>query len=534
MAEGIAPAGTPFLRAQGISKSFPGVRALNNVSLELARGEVRALTGENGSGKSTLASVLSGLCQPDEGTLEFDGREVVLRSPAEAERVGIVAISQELTLAPHLSVAENICLGRLPRTRLGLIDWRSCRQRARAVLDLLEVRIDERSAVSDLEIELQQVVEIARALARDAKLLILDEATSSLSETATDRFLTIVEGLRDRGVTVLMITHRMPELYRSASSATVLRDGVVVGTVPLPETKEPTLVRMMVGRDLGDYYGIGHGVPGEVVLRVENLDTLDRDLSGASFELRRGEILGVAGLVGSGKAEFAQALGGAIHSSGRIEVAGKSVSARTPRGALNAGIGYVPDDRKAAAILPQRSVAENFTLAWLDVLSRHGLLRSREARRRVGDATFRYGVKAGNTSVPIAQLSGGNQQKVVIGRTFDRAGCDVFVLHEPTRGVDVAAKSDLYRLMREKVAGGGAIIFVSSELSELLGIADRIMVFHHGSVRAVFNAHDVDEETVASVAVSGALHETEEAERGGGLSASEQMKQGAETGGSSE
>lgn len=530
-----APTGIPLLRLRGISKNYPGVRALNDVSLELARGEVRALTGENGSGKSTLASVLSGLCQPDQGTVQFDGREVVLRSPADAERLGIVTISQELTLAPHLSVAENICLGRLSRTPIGLVDWRACRQTARSVLDLLEVGIDERAAVGDLEIELQQVVEIARALARDAKLLILDEATSSLSETATDRFLTIIEGLRDRGVTVLMITHRMPELYRAASNATVLRDGLVVGTVPLPETTEPTLVKMMVGRELGDYYGVGHGSPGEVVLRVEELDTLDGDLNGASFELRRGEILGVAGLVGSGKAEFAKALGGAIHSTGRIEVAGREVTSRTPRGALGAGLGYVPDDRKAAAILPQRSVAENFTVAWLDALSRFGLLRTREAKRRVGAATSRYGVRAGDSSVPIALLSGGNQQKVVIGRTFDRAGCDVVVLHEPTRGIDVAAKSDLYRLMREKVAGGGAIVVVSSELSELLGIADRIMVFHHGSVRAEFNADDVDEETVAAVAVSGTPPSSADGgNHRGSWSGSAQTKQSKDFGSASE
>ena len=495
--------GPPFIQLRGISKSFPGNQVLNDVSLALHAGEVRALTGENGSGKSTLAKILIGLHHPEAGSIEINGKPVTLTGPADAASYGIIAINQEPTLAPELTVAENICLGQLPRTALRAVDWRRCREIAREALARLEITIDEQSIVGTLPVELRQVVEIARALSRNPKLLILDEATSSLSEAAADRLLTIVEAMRAEGVAVLMITHRMPELYRSASRATVLRDGKVVNTVTLPETSESTLVRLMVGREMGDYYGTRTTAPGDVVMRVRGLDTAGGALGGASFDLKRGEILGIAGLVGSGKSELAQALAGAIASTGSIEVAGRQVRDRTPRGALAAGVGYVPDDRKAAAILPGRSIAENFAIGWLAGISWHGVLRVSEERKRVGRAFADYRVRAVSTSIPISLLSGGNQQKVVVGRTFGRADCDVFVLDEPTRGIDVAARSELYSLMRDKVDGGAAVILVSSELPELLGMSDRILVFHRRSIHAEFTADQVDEEALAAVAVSG-------------------------------
>lgn len=493
----------PFIQLRGISKSFPGIQVLDDVSLTLRAGEIRALTGENGSGKSTLANVLIGLHHPEAGSIEINGKPVTLTGPADAASYGIIAINQEPTLAPELTVAENICLGRLPRKTLRAIDWRRCREIAREALARLDLAIDEQTIVGTLPVELRQVVEIARALSRNPKLLILDEATSSLSEDAADRLLTIIEAMRDEGVAVLMITHRMPELYRSASQATVLRDGKVVNTVTLPETSESSLVQLMVGREMGDYYGTRTTVPGDVVMRVRGLETAAGALGGASFDLKRGEILGIAGLVGSGKSELAQALAGAIPSTGSIEVAGRKMRDRTPRGALAAGVGYVPDDRKAAAILPGRSIAENFAIGWLGCISRYGLLRVREERRRVRRAFSDYGVRAVSTAIPISLLSGGNQQKVVVGRTFGRIDCDVFVLDEPTRGIDVAARSELYTLMREKVHSGAAVIIVSSELSELLGMADRILVFHRRSIHAEFAADQVDEEALAAVAVSG-------------------------------
>jgi len=492
----------PFIRLTGISKSFPGVRALDDVSLDINAGEVHSLTGENGSGKSTLAKIVNGTHQPDAGTVEIDGVPTVITKPAKALELGIVSISQELTLAPSLSVAENIFLGRMPRTRWGTVDWDRCLRDARAVLDDLRVHVNPRTAVRDLSLELQQEIEIARAISSNARLLILDEATSSLSEAATDRLLEIVAEQRDRGVGVLMISHRMPELYRSCSVASVLRDGRLMGTVPLPDTPEDALVRLMVGRDLDDYFGSRDVAPDAVALKVTDLHTLDGALLPTSFEVRRGEILGVAGLVGSGKAELGMALGGAIPSRGTIEVAGREVAITNPHQAVSSGVGYVPDDRKGQAILPNRSVAENFALAWRGTLSTLGVLRVRRESALVKDGMTRYGVVAAHENVRISTLSGGNQQKVVLGRTFAR-GCAVFVLSEPTRGIDVGSKSQVYALLQEQVGKGAAVVLISSELPEILGLADRVIVFHRGGVHAEFAAEGLDEETVAAVAVSG-------------------------------
>jgi ABC-type sugar transport system ATPase subunit len=496
------PDSMPFLRVEGISKSFPGVRALNDVSLELSAGEVHALTGENGSGKSTLSKVLGGVYQPDSGTIWLDGEQITVTNPAMALKHGIISISQELTLAPSLSVAENIYLGRLPRTRYGAIDWQRTRTDAQRVLDELGVHVDPRTRVSTLSIELQQEVEIARALSTSARLLILDEATSSLSEAATDRLLTIVEEQRQSGVAVLMISHRMPELYRSASKTTVLRDGRLVGTVPLPQTTEAQLVRMMVGRDLEDYFGTRTTRTGDVALDVRELASIDGQLKPTSFRLHRGQILGVAGLVGSGKTELGLALGGVLPSTGEVYVGGRKVSVHNPRAALAGGIGFVPEDRKGQCILPGRSVAENFALSWMGDLSSWGFLRVREEKRRVTASMARYGVVAANENVSISTLSGGNQQKVVLGRVFAR-GCDVFVLSEPTRGVDVGAKSAIYNLLQELVTAGAAVVIISSELPELIGLADEILVYHQGEVRGQFAAHEFEEESIASVAVAG-------------------------------
>jgi ABC-type sugar transport system ATPase subunit len=498
----------PLLRAVGVSKSFPGVRALNNVSIELRAGEVHALTGENGSGKSTLSKIIGGTYQADEGVIELDGRRVSISNPSVALEHGIVMISQELTLAPTLTVAENIFLGRLPRTRFGTIDWGQLNHNAAEVLRALNVKLDPRVIVDSLSIELQQNVEIARALSTKGRLLILDEATSSLSEAATDRLLEVVEEQRQQGVAVLMITHRMAEVYRSATVATVLRDGKLVKTAPLARTPEADLVRLMVGRDLLDYYGTRTSDIGEPVMTVTGLRSHDGSLRPTSFELRRGEILGVAGLVGSGKAEFGLCLAGAMPASGQVRVNGTPVSLRSPRTALAGSVALVPDDRRRQAILPGRSVADNFTVSWLRDLSVAGLLRTAVARRRVAEAIARYGVVTASDATHINMLSGGNQQKVVLGRNFAR-GCDVYVLSEPTRGIDVGSKSQVYALLHEMVALGASVILISSELPELLGMSDRILVFYQGAVHAEFDSAGLDEATVNHVAVTGAVYQEE-------------------------
>ncbi len=494
---------TPLLRLTGITKRFPGVVALDGVDLALEAGVVHALTGENGSGKSTLARIASGALAPDAGRMEFDGEECTIGSPKEALELGIVMISQEPELAPTLSVAENIFIGRLPRGRLRRIDWVKLRADARAVLESLHVRVDERRAVGELSVELRQEIAIARAVSSPSRLLILDEATSALSEVATQRLLGVLERLRSRGVAVLMISHRIAELYGAASTATVLRDGRVVADVPLATTPESELVRLMVGRELGDYYGKRRIEPGETVMQVERLRSRDGRLKATTLSARRGEIIGVAGLAGSGKAELGLALGGAIPSHGSVRILGRPADISQPRTALASGIGFVPDDRKRAGLLPTRSVAENFSVAWMPELTRAGLVDTRSERRRVREAIERYKVVTPSPRSLITTLSGGNQQKVVLGRVFARA-VEVLVLSEPTRGIDVGSKSEIYRLMQERAENGAAIIFISSDLAELLGIADRILVFFRGELRAEFAAAGLDEEELAHVAVSGA------------------------------
>ncbi|UGS33819.1 sugar ABC transporter ATP-binding protein [Capillimicrobium parvum] len=493
----------PLIALRGITKAFPGVVALDRVDLTLYAGEVLALTGENGSGKSTLARCINGSVRPDAGTIVVDGVERTIPDPRAALRLGVVTISQELTLASTLTVAENIFLGRLPRTR-GRVDWRLVNRRAAEILDRLDVHVDPTMTVSRLSVEMQQEVEIARAISSDARLLILDEATSSLSEAATQRLLDVVEELRIKDVAVLMISHRMPELYAAATRATVLRDGRLVGDCPLPETTEQRLVSMMVGRELGDYYGKREIAQGDVVLEVHELASLDGALKPTSLKVRKGEILGVAGLVGSGKAELGMALGGAIPCTGSAVVNGKQVNLGDPRSTLAGGIGFVPDDRKRLALLPTRSVGENFSIAWNQAISnKAGVLDTRRERKMVRDAITKYGVVTASAASRITTLSGGNQQKVVVGRIF-ALGVEVLVFSEPTRGIDVGAKSEIYHLMQEAASAGAAIVLISSELPELLGISDRIVVFFGGELRGEFTKDRMQEEDIAHVAVTGA------------------------------
>jgi ABC-type sugar transport system ATPase subunit len=490
---------------EGIEKRFPGVVALDGVDFELAAGEVHALAGENGSGKSTLVKILYGALTPDAGTIRLAGERVTFSAPRQAIERGIVAISQELTLAPTLTVAENVLMGRLPRQR-GIINWAQARRRARGALEELGVDVDPRMRVGDLPLELQQEVEVARAVSSEPKVLILDESTSALSEAAVERLLERVMVLRDRGVAIIFISHRLRELYRCASRVTVLRDGRLIGTVSLPETDERRLVRMMVGREISDLYNKQQIAKGEPVLSVRGLTTDDGSVVDASFEVGAGEIVGIAGLVGCGKTELALALGGACAAHGELLVRGRKVRLRSPRTAIRAGISLVPDDRKRNAVLPTRSVQHNLSAAWMNRIARAGLINLRRERRMAADTVARFSIKTASLGTPIVQLSGGNQQKVVLGRWFS-LDPDVVVLCEPTRGIDVGAKSEVYRLIQEMAARGSGVVMVSSELPELLGLADRILVMFRRRICAEFESEGLREEQVAHAAMGGEMAE---------------------------
>jgi ABC-type sugar transport system ATPase subunit len=495
----------PIVRMTGIRKEFTGVIALDDVECELLPAEIHALAGENGSGKSTLVKILYGGLQPDAGRIEIDGEPVSFSGPRDAIEAGIVAISQELTLAPTLTVAENVLMGRLPRRR-GMIDWHRARKLADAALEELGVHVDARRRVGELSIELQQEVEVARAVSAQSRVLVVDEATSSLSEAATDRLLERIEQLRARGVAIVFISHRLRELYRCSSRVTVLRDGRLIGTAPLPQTGEQELVRMMVGREITDLFNkrrIEHGAP---VLAVDGLTSDDASVRDASLEVRAGEIVGVAGLVGCGKSELALALGGAMRSTGAVEVHGKPIRLRSPSEAIDAGIGFVPEDRKRSAILPTRSVQHNLSAAWMRHLSRLGIVNVAEERRMAIAAVTRFSVKTPSLQSRIVQLSGGNQQKVVLGRWFALSP-DVVVLSEPTRGIDVGAKSEVYRLIQDMAEKGAGILIVSSELPELLGLCDRILVMFRGRITAEFDAATATDEEIAHAAFGGATVE---------------------------
>ena len=484
---------------RNVTKTYPGVLALDSVSFDLRAGEVHALAGENGSGKSTLVKILYGAIQPDAGTLEFDGKPVQFTSPRQALEQGIVAISQELTLARTLTVTENVLMGRLPR-RLGMIDWGRAYRRAREVLDELSVHVDVTARVGSLSIEIQQEVEIARAVSADSRVIVLDEATSSLSDAATERLLARVADLSARGVAIVYVSHRMRELYQCASRVTVLRDGRLVGTEPLSQMSQRGLVRMMVGREIEDLYKKRSLDSGGVALDVRNLSTADGSVVDVSFSVRQGEIVGIAGLVGCGKTELGLAIAGADKAEGEVIINGRTASVRNPAAALDAGIGFTPEDRRHQALLPTRSVQENLVVAWMMLLSRLGFVKVKEERTWAWRTVSRFRIVTPSLATRVMQLSGGNQQKVILGRCFARSP-KVLVLAEPTRGIDVGAKAEVYSYMQEMAEEGAAILLTSSELPELLGISDRILVMYRGRICAEFDARSATEEQIAHEAV---------------------------------
>ena len=491
----------PLLRLEGISKRFGGAPVLSGVAFEVAAGEVHALVGENGAGKSTLMNIVSGVLQPDAGRMEWAGAPMEVPNPRAAQDLGISFVHQELALVPQLSIGENVFLGRHPSRRIGLplVKWAELQERARALLAQLGHDLDPRTLVEELSIGEQQLVEIARALACVSRLIIMDEPTAPLSDRETDRLLETIARLRGRGVSIIYITHRLKEVYAAADRVTVLRDGRRVADAPVSEMPHDLLVRHMVGRELSQDAPAAHdSARAEIMLRVEGL-TRGRDFRDVGIEVRGGEIVALAGLVGAGRTEVLESLFGVSPAdSGRICVAGREVRIRTPADAIRAGMALVPDDRKAKGLILGASVRTNMALA-----SERGFVirRSREAEaaaRLIGELR----VRTRGSERPVNELSGGNQQKVVLARWL-LADAAVFLLDEPTRGVDVGAKSEIYALIRALARRGAAILFASAELEEVLRLADRILVMHRGRIAGELPRADASDERIMQLATGG-------------------------------
>jgi rhamnose transport system ATP-binding protein len=493
----------PLLSVSGIEKSFPGVRALSGVSFDVQAGEVHALLGENGAGKSTLIKIVSGVFKPDEGVIRVDGRETQLNSPDDARRAGIATIYQELLLFPELSVAENVFMGHAPRARGGRLDWGAMRARAEELLASLDIHdLAPNRIVGALSVGNRQRVEILRALSQDARLLIMDEPTAALTEYDVTRLFDIVRRLKSRGVGIIYISHRMDEIFALADRVTVLRDGAQVGTRRVAETSSAELVQLMVGRRIESLFPKIAAKIGAPVLEVRDLVRRPMTKS-VSLTVHAGEIVGLAGLVGSGRSELAQTIFGVTPAeSGEIVLLGEPVQIRSPAAARALGIAYVPEDRGTQGLVRPMNVRENFSLASLAKVSRGGFIDRAAETRLAQDGVARFNVKASSLDQIVGRLSGGNQQKIVLGKWLANQP-KLLILDEPTRGIDVGAKAEIHRLMSELAGAGLAILMISSELPEVLGMSDRVLVMREGRLVAEFVRSEAIPEAVGAAMMGG-------------------------------
>jgi len=489
----------PVLEMRGIRKSFPGVVALDGVDLSLQPGEVHVLLGENGAGKSTLMKILSGAYRKDAGEILINGATADIQGPGDALARGIRVIYQELNLVPHLSVAENIFLGAAPTTWGGLIDWRQLHERAARLLADLGLAIAPAIPLHRLSLAHRQMVEIAKALGGHASVLVMDEPTSALTSREVDQLFALVARLIARGVAIVYITHRLDEVYRIGHRVTVLRDGRHVTTRLLSEVSVAELVGLMANRDVGEHFPRVRTMPGAELLRVEGLGRGDL-LADVSFSLRAGEILGVGGLLGAGRTELARVIAGVDRpDAGKIFIDGQAVRFRAPADAIARRIGLLPEDRKAQGFVGDFIIERNIALPHGRQLAPYGLLPARCEAAMAEPLVQELHVK-GTSAQPVRLLSGGNQQKVVLGKWL-AGNARVFIFDEPTRGVDVGAKVEIYNLMNRLTASGAGIIMISSELPELLGMSDRILVMHRGRIQAEFQSADATQARVLTAAL---------------------------------
>ncbi|WP_416979398.1 sugar ABC transporter ATP-binding protein [Streptomyces sp. T028] len=488
-----------LLRIEGIRKTFPGVVALDGVDFDLRRGEVHVLLGENGAGKSTLIKMLSGAYRPDAGRILAGGEEVRIHGAQDAERLGIATIYQEFNLVPDLTVAENIFLGRQPR-RFGMIDRKKMEADAEVLLARVGVNVSPRARVRELGIARLQMVEIAKALSLDARVLIMDEPTAVLTSEEVEKLFAIVRTLREDGVGIVFITHHLEEIAALGDRVTVIRDGRSVGQVPA-STPEDELVRLMVGRSIEQQYPRERADKGAALLSVEGL-TRDGVFHDVSFEVHAGEVVGIAGLVGAGRTEVVRAVFGADpYDKGAVKVSGAPVAKDDVNAAMSAGIGLVPEDRKGQGLVLDQSVEENLGLVTLRAATRGGLVDLKGQHAAAERIAGQLGVRMAGLHQQVRTLSGGNQQKVVIGKWL-LADTKVLILDEPTRGIDVGAKVEIYQLINELTAQGAAVLMISSDLPEVLGMSDRVLVMAQGRIAGELTADQATQDSVMALAVS--------------------------------
>jgi ABC-type sugar transport system ATPase subunit len=494
-----------FLEMRHIVKSYPGVRAVDDVSLQMARGEVRALVGENGAGKSTLIKILAGAVQPDSGEIWLGGERVRYDGPVQALALGIGAIYQEFNLVPQLNIAQNIMLGQVPKKWGGRVDTKAMHRQAREMLARLNVNLDTRRLVSELDVAQQQVVEIAKGLARDLRVFIMDEPTAALSAVETEHLFEVVQALKKQGVAIIYITHRMREIFQIADSVTILKDGKHVETSPASSLTSDAIVAKMIGRDLTDYYPPRSKGAGDVLLSVRNLNA-GNQLVDVSLDIRRGEILGVAGLEGQGQRELARVLFGALpYDSCTFSRNGQPLRLTSPADAIKAGIAYVSDDRKRDGLVLIRSVNENVALPSLSRRKVGGVLVDDGAEKSfVTDLIQKLAIKVTSRAQNANNLSGGNQQKIVVAKWLGMEP-QILIVAEPTRGIDVGSKSEIHHILRELADQGVGIVMVSSELPEVLGMSDRILVMSEGRIVSELPGATATEEQLLAAAATHSL-----------------------------
>ena len=498
-----------LLEMKGISKSFGPVKALKKASLNLKRGEVLALMGENGAGKSTLMNVLSGSLHPDEGEILLDGVQREIKNPIQARSLGIVKIHQELQIVPELDIAENIFLGRWQTSGIGFVQKKKMHDMAKECLKMLEWEMDTRTKLKDLRIGEQQLVEIAKAISCDAKIIVMDEPTSALSEPEAKKLFHVIEKLKNKGCGIIYITHRMEEVFKISDRLSVMRDGEYIGTKEAKETDNEEIIAMMVGRSVEEQYPKRDVKIGDVILEVKNLnftppkESFKRSLRDISFKVRAGEVLGIAGLAGAGRSEVFESIVGkhATCTTGEILIEGKALQIRSPKDAIDAGISFATEDRKGTGLVLGRSIGDNISLPIYDHYSSFGFMRDGEQKKDWIEYMNRLHVKAKSPNVPVSSLSGGNQQKVILARWL-LTKPKVLLLDEPTRGIDVGAKEEIYLLINELAASGLAVVVISSELPEVIGICDRIITICEGRLTGEISRKEATQEILLAAATN--------------------------------